>query len=87
MRSIAGGDSLVESLLEEHGRLREAAARLEHNFDLSKTLFDAGDLLERHIRCEERELFPLFEKHVSESQAERIKREIAAILERPSPSR
>jgi hemerythrin-like domain-containing protein len=87
MRSIAGGDSLVENLVQEHGRLREMAARLENAADLSKSLFDAGDLLERHIRREERELFPLFEKHVSESEAERIKREIAAILERPSPSR
>ena len=29
---------------------------------LAKLIFDLGDLLERHIRKEERELFPLFEE-------------------------
>ncbi len=39
---------------------------------LAKLIFDLGDLLERHIRKEERELFPLFEAHVDAAQAELI---------------
>ena len=44
--------------------------QLEAGTGLAKLIFDLGDLLERHIRKEERELFPLFEAHVDEAQAE-----------------
>jgi hemerythrin-like domain-containing protein len=39
---------------------------------LAKLIFDVGDLLERHIRKEERELFPLFEARVDAAQADAI---------------
>jgi hemerythrin-like domain-containing protein len=39
-----------------------------------------GDLLERHIRREEHELFPLFESHVPAVQAEEAKERIEEIL-------
>ena len=79
--SVPQSDSLVEDLLREHDQLRSAAACLEESADLSKGLFDLGDLLERHIRREERELFPLFEKHATKIEAERVKRELEAALE------
>ncbi len=47
-----------------------AVPQLEAGTGLAKLIFDLGDLLERHIRKEERELFPLFEAHVDEAQAE-----------------
>jgi len=82
MRScIPEGDSLIENLSEEHRQIRGMAESLEDGATLSKALFDLGDLLERHIRREERELFPLFEKHVKEIEAERVKGEIERILE------
>ncbi len=72
--------SLVEDLLEEHEEIRKGAVRLEGKTDLAKILFDLGDLLERHIRKEERELFPLFETFVTPAEAERVNRDIERIL-------
>jgi hemerythrin-like domain-containing protein len=73
---------LIDDLLRDHERLRAAAADLSGGKELAKILFDVGDLLERHIRREERELFPLFEKHVDASNGERLKAEIEGILAR-----
>lgn len=58
---------LVDRALVEHGRLRAAAVR----FVRAGEDVDAGDLaetaalFEAHIRCEERELFPLAERSVA----------------------
>ena len=57
---------LVDRALVEHGRLRAAAVR----YGLGREPVDGeavaavGRLLEAHIRCEERELFPLVERTV-----------------------
>ena len=77
--------SMIADLLEEHEQIRNRVGELEGNKVLSKLLFDLGDLLERHIRREERELFPLFENHVGEADAERIKKEIEGILQGRHP--
>jgi mannose-6-phosphate isomerase-like protein (cupin superfamily) len=57
---------LVDRALVEHGRLRAAAVRLGR--DREQVCADAvarvGRLLEAHIRCEEREIFPLVERLV-----------------------
>jgi len=44
-------------------------------------VFDVGDLLERHIRKEERELFPLFEAHVDAARAASVGAELKQILD------
>jgi len=71
---------LVEDLLREHEQMRRGVSHLEEGAGLSKILFDLGDLLERHIRREERELFPLFESHVPAVQAEEVKGKIERAL-------
>ncbi|MBI4487483.1 MAG: hemerythrin domain-containing protein [Deltaproteobacteria bacterium] len=71
---------LMEDLLKEHEQIRKGVGRLEGDASLSKILFDLGDLLERHIRREERELFPLFESRVPAVQAEEAKGRIEKIL-------
>lgn len=83
--SVPQSHALVEDLLEEHAQIRKGAGSLEGDSGLSKILFDLGDLLERHIRCEERELFPLFENHVAVAEAERVKEEIEKILGARNP--
>ncbi|HEX4989484.1 MAG TPA: hemerythrin domain-containing protein, partial [Candidatus Binatia bacterium] len=64
----------------DHGRIRQAIPQLEAGTGLAKLIFDLGDLLERHIRKEERELFPLFEQHVEGENAETAGVEIKRIL-------
>ncbi|TAJ84216.1 hypothetical protein EPO44_16740 [bacterium] len=76
---------VIEDLLKEHQRIRREMARLEEKASLAKILFDLGDLLERHIRREERELFPLFEKYAAPAEAEKIKEEVEKILAGRNP--
>jgi len=78
--SIPESSALIDDLLADHTRLRGLLSPLTSETGLAKHLFDAGDLLERHIRREERELFPLFEKHAAAIDAEKLGNELGAIL-------
>lgn len=81
MRAAIGeSGELIDDLLGDHTRLRALLPRLADTDGLAKLLFDASDLLERHIRREERELFPLFEKHADSALAAKVDSELAAIL-------
>jgi hemerythrin-like domain-containing protein len=64
-------DDLLAQLLLEHAELRALVLRLGREVE-SETLDEAtmrrlGDLLERHVRSEERELFPLIAQTATES--------------------
>ena len=69
---VAGSEAMIEELARQHDQLRQMMAQIETGTGLAKLIFDLGDLLERHIRKEERELFPLFEAQVDGAQAELI---------------
>lgn len=71
---------MAADLLHEHEQIRQGITSLDQKFELPKALFDLGDILERHIRREERELFPLFEQLVPAAEAEQAKGEIERIL-------
>jgi len=69
---VVGCGALLDQLVRDHEQLHRAMAQLEAGAGLAKLIFDLGDLLERHIRKEERELFPLFEAHVEGAEAEQL---------------
>jgi hemerythrin-like domain-containing protein len=73
-------EDMIDELVRDHEKIRHAIPQLEGEIGLAKLIFDLGDLLERHIRKEERELFPLFEQHVEGRQAEAVGEEIKTIL-------
>ena len=78
---------LVESLAVDHEQLRGMIEQIKSGAGLAKLVFDLGDLLERHIRKEERELFSLFEQRVDAPSAEAMGVEINRVLkagDRPS---
>jgi len=76
---------IISELVRDHEQIRKSIAQLEGGAGLAKLIFDLGDLLERHIRKEERELFPLFEQHVKAAEAHSAGEELRKILEdRPS---
>jgi hemerythrin-like domain-containing protein len=77
-------EPIINQLLREHQELRSAIPNLEAETGLGKVIFDLGDLLERHIRTEERELFPLFEQHADHFDAEAVGEQIKTILESPT---
>jgi hemerythrin-like domain-containing protein len=71
----------IDTLLHQHKEIRERVKSLEkpERTGLEDRLREFGELLDRHIRIEEDELFPLFEKSVPEDVAEDVGREIARI--------
>lgn len=73
---------LVARLESEHRQFRELVARPAEAGGLRKFLFDFGDLLEQHIRSEERQLFPAFETLVPATDAERAGDGIKRLLGR-----
>lgn len=89
-------ETVLFPLMAAHQECRELVARLEGEHRKfaglvagtrgpggpRKFLFDFGDLLEQHIRSEERQLFPAFETLVPAADAERAGREIKRLLER-----
>ena len=88
-------EAVLFPLMTGHEECRELVARLEGEHRTfarlvadaggpggpRKFLFDFGDLLEQHIRSEERQLFPAFEALVPEAEAERAGREIKRLLD------
>jgi hemerythrin-like domain-containing protein len=78
--ALPASAALVDALVHDHQQIRQSLPELESKMELAKLLFDLGDLLERHIRKEERELFPLFESGIETAEAERIGRELKTIL-------
>jgi len=81
MRShIAASAVMIDELLRQHEELRQFAAKIAAGVGLAKLIFDLGDLLERHVRKEERELFPLFEAQARESEAQQLGSAIQRLL-------
>lgn len=72
--------ALIDELVADHALLRRAIPQLEQGSGLAKLIFDLGDVLERHIRKEERDLFPLFESQVDTEQAEQLGAKLKQIL-------
>lgn len=77
---MPNSEPIINQLLREHQEIRSAITNLEAETGLGKVIFDLGDLLERHIRKEERELFPLFEQHANRFDAAAVGEQIRTIL-------
>jgi mannose-6-phosphate isomerase-like protein (cupin superfamily) len=69
---------LVVAALLQHQRLHALAARLRRSPGDESVARDLGELLEAHVRLEERELFPLIERIVGDGL------ELRPEVERPS---
>jgi hemerythrin-like domain-containing protein len=77
---------LLDTLITEHAEMKalvgQLAQAMSDETSLPALLTAFGDLLERHIRREERELFPLYEAHIPEAEAARLGPEIARLTGR-----
>lgn len=69
---------MISRVLTEHSLIRSLARNLAHEEPSVKRLWDLGTLLERHIRFEEREVFPLIELRLGPKALVELGREIAA---------
>lgn len=76
--------ALLNQLIQEHTAMRELVGHIDRQPpdgpQLTELLASFGTLLERHIRCEERELFPIYEAYVSEAEATRIEHAIFRMI-------
>ena len=78
--AVPDSQTIIKQLAFEHQEIRAAIGSLEAEAGLGKLIFDLGDLLERHIRKEERELFPLFEQNADLFDVETVSERITNIL-------
>jgi hemerythrin-like domain-containing protein len=81
---VPGSEEMIDELMQNHAQIHRAIPELQEGKGLAKLIFDLGDLLERHIRKEERELFQLFEQSVEDEKAETAGAEIKRILGSPA---
>jgi hemerythrin-like domain-containing protein len=81
LRETAAVDGeALSRLFDEHRALERLASELART---TTPLSDFADLLERHIRCEEREIFPAYESRVPPDRRPAVEAAIRRILERP----
>lgn len=66
-------NELIDKLLQEHIDLNERIADLKDDDQLQDKLDKIGNILERHIRKEERQLFQQAQKVLSENELESIR--------------
>ena len=67
------GEACVVRMLVEHVRIRAAVKRLDAELHPSvESLHALGEALERHVRLEEREVFPLNEASMPQAAAEAL---------------
>jgi len=86
----AARQDLVAALVADHRRfaaLREAVVRAAAGEGLERALAAFADLLEAHVRREERELFAGFPDGVGDHEARRIGEAVAAVLATRAPAR
>lgn len=71
---VPSASSQVEDLLRDHRAMEDFARRFKQPDParVATQISEFGDLLERHIRKEERELFPLFEAKAPAEILERV---------------
>lgn len=65
-------DKLILELISEHKLITEYIMTVEKNNHSEETLNELGDLLDKHIRKEERELFELIQSRYSKHELEKI---------------
>ncbi|OLS22632.1 MAG: hypothetical protein HeimC3_29060 [Candidatus Heimdallarchaeota archaeon LC_3] len=70
---------LLNKILEDHIYVKKAFKDLKHGSDeeLANKMKKLGEKLEKHIRVEERELFPLLERMISEEELQKIGKRLA----------
>jgi hemerythrin-like domain-containing protein len=82
MQRFSGASSVIARLFSEHRRMEALIEQLGRASieTLADTLGEFADLLEEHIRMEERVLFPIYEKQASREIAEEVKKAIVELI-------
>src|SRR5690606_29393366 len=81
--ATADAEVALARLADEHRRLRDMVAELDAS---AERLEAFAELLESHIRFEERELFPFYQAHVAAEARAAVEAGVRRILNRPDDS-
>jgi len=71
-------DKLIEDIINEHRKMESLIKEIDETLELENKLDEFGNLLERHIRKEERELFVEIENVLSEEELIKIGDELGS---------
>jgi hemerythrin-like domain-containing protein len=77
---------IVAVLLKEHEELRNLAEELRHRMQekdtdrIVESLIRFADLLEAHIRKEERQFFPLYQEKISPEKDQQVKEQLLNLI-------
>jgi len=66
-------DIMMNEIVDEHRKMEKLVNEIEKTTDLKNVLDSLGWLLEKHIRKEERKLFPAIEKILTEGELSELK--------------
>ena len=66
-------DVMITEIVDEHRKMENLVNEIQETNDLENVLNELGWLLEKHIRKEERELFPAIEKLLTEGELSELK--------------
>ncbi len=74
IKNVEQARPIVDELLEEHRRIEQSISTFRRPSEegLAELLKKFGDLLEQHIRKEDRVLFPLLEEHASPAVLDQV---------------
>jgi len=78
--ATATAEAALSRLVDEHRQMRDMVGALDAS---TQRLGAFADLLERHIRFEERELFPAYQERVAPAARSAVEEEVRRILNRP----
>jgi iron-sulfur cluster repair protein YtfE (RIC family) len=78
MRSVSSASGLIAELLAEHRRIEGLVEelRLKGSLTIAASLREFAKVLEAHIRKEERQLFPIWEREFDGSSVARLSEQI-----------
>ena len=87
VRARLDSDAVVDELIEQHRTLEDLVKRLADATDDQRIalLTEFGDLLHRHIRIEERQLFQEIQAKLDEKQLAELGQEVDANVQKVCP--
>jgi len=62
----------ISQMVDEHKQIRKLISKIDNNNSDTKLIVEFAELLNKHIRFEERELFPLLENEASANDLKEI---------------
>ena len=71
-------DELIIKIIDEHKKIKDLVGKLESDVNTEETLDELGNLLESHIRTEERELFMMIQNNLTEQELTDIEKQLSS---------